>query len=86
MDETYVRVKGEWMYLYRAVDKIGKSVEFFLSRNRDVNAAKAALLEFGRVMLDPPQNRSMRQYDASFAHHGHQIPVAQLETQIPADA
>ncbi len=43
MDETYVRVKGEWMYLYRAVDKIGKSVDFYLSRNRDVNAAKAFL-------------------------------------------
>src|SRR5450759_301923 len=28
MDETYVRVKGEWMYLYRAVDKAGKTVDF----------------------------------------------------------
>jgi len=43
MDETYVRVKGEWMYLYRAVDQAGKTVDFFLSRTRDVNAAKAFL-------------------------------------------
>jgi transposase-like protein len=43
MDETYVRVKGAWMYLYRAVDKAGQTVDFFLSRNRDVNAAKAFL-------------------------------------------
>src|SRR5207247_2130482 len=43
MDETYIRVKGEWMYLYRAVDKIGKTVDFYLSRTRDVNAAKAFL-------------------------------------------
>ena len=42
-DETYVKVKGAWMYLYRAVDKAGKTVEFYLSRSRDVNAAKAFL-------------------------------------------
>ena len=40
MDETDVTVRGEWMYLYRAVDKAGKTPDFFLSRRRDVNAAK----------------------------------------------
>jgi transposase-like protein len=43
VDETYIRVKGEWMYLYRAVDQAGQTVDFFLSRTRDVNAAKAFL-------------------------------------------
>jgi transposase-like protein len=42
-DETYIKVKGAWIYLYRAVDKTGKTVEFYLSRKRDVNAAKAFL-------------------------------------------
>jgi putative transposase len=31
-DETYVKVRGEWMYLYRAVDKGEKTVDFYLSR------------------------------------------------------
>ena len=43
MDETYVRVKGAWTYLYRAVDKSGRTVDFYLSRRRDTNAAKAFL-------------------------------------------
>src|SRR3982074_2660267 len=30
MDETYIRVKGEWRYLYRAVDKAGNTVDFLL--------------------------------------------------------
>jgi transposase-like protein len=36
-------VKGIWVYLYRAVDKAGKTVDFYLSRKRDVAAAKAFL-------------------------------------------
>jgi transposase-like protein len=43
MDETYIKVRGRWVYLYRAVDKAGQTVDFFLSRNRDVNAAKSFL-------------------------------------------
>src|SRR5271163_4589070 len=39
MDETYVRVKGVWKYLYRAVDKAGATVEFLLSAKRDRKAA-----------------------------------------------
>src|SRR3954467_7510256 len=42
-DETYVKVRGEWMYLYRAVDQVGQTVEFHLSRRRDRNAAKTFL-------------------------------------------
>ncbi len=41
MDETYIKVKGEWVYYYRAVDKEGQTIDFFLSRTRDTGAAKA---------------------------------------------
>ena len=41
MDETYIKIKGEWRYLYRAVDKYGKTVEFMVSKKRDSTAAKA---------------------------------------------
>ena len=39
MDETYIKVKGEWVYLYRAVDKFGDTVDFMLSEKRDEAAA-----------------------------------------------
>lgn len=39
MDETYVRIKGAWKYLYRAVDKAGDTVDFLLTAKRDRKAA-----------------------------------------------
>ena len=35
MDETYVKVKGEWRYLYRAVDKYGHTIDVLLTEHRD---------------------------------------------------
>jgi len=40
VDETYIKVKGRWMYLYRAIDKYGKTLDFMLSKKRDGRAAK----------------------------------------------
>lgn len=40
LDETYVKVRGQWMYLYRAIDSIGDTVEFRFSEHRDLPAAK----------------------------------------------
>src|SRR5262244_3904945 len=39
MDETYIKVKGEWKYLYRAVDKQGQTIDFLLTEHRDKEAA-----------------------------------------------
>src|SRR5579864_4555060 len=43
VDETYIRVAGEWVYLYRAVDSQGATVDFYLSETRDVAAAELFL-------------------------------------------
>ena len=43
MDETYIRVQGAWKYLYRAVDKYGKTIDFVLTEHRDEQAAKMFL-------------------------------------------
>ena len=40
MDETYNKVRGQWTYLYRAIDSVGDTVEFLFSENRDLLAAK----------------------------------------------
>ena len=41
MDETYIRLNGKWVYLYRAVDKYGDTIDFLLRAKRDAGAAKA---------------------------------------------
>lgn len=45
LDETYIRVKGAWQYLYRAVDKYGKTIDFLLTEHRDEQAAKRFLTQ-----------------------------------------
>jgi len=45
MAETYIKVKGEWMYLYRAVDKEGNTVDFLLTRRRNKLGAHKFLLK-----------------------------------------
>jgi transposase-like protein len=56
MDATYVRVAGHWMYLFRAVDNRGDTVDFYLSETRDRDAAK----RFLQTALANPDNQSPR--------------------------
>ena len=52
VDETYIRVKGQWVYLYRAVDSSGATIDFLLSANRDAAAAErfSARPRAGRII------------------------------------
>jgi IS6 family transposase len=56
VDETYIRVKGEWVYLYRAVDAVGQTIDFLLSPKRDAAAAK----HFFRKALKQPHTVNPR--------------------------
>jgi transposase-like protein len=64
VDETYIRVRGRWTYLYRAVDKQGHTVDFLLSEQRDIAAAKRffaqAILKHG-----PPERITVDGYPAT---------------------
>ncbi|GHO63090.1 IS6 family transposase [Ktedonobacter sp. SOSP1-52] len=58
VDETYIKVKKVWMYLYRAVDSEGNTLEFLLSPTRDAEAAKGFFLKaLQRTTCSPPQDR-----------------------------
>ena len=62
VDETYIKVRGQWMYLYRAIDSNGDTVEFWFSKRRNLTAAKRflrkALKRHGRperIVIDGSQ-------------------------------
>jgi transposase-like protein len=43
VDETYIKIKGKWVYLYRAIDQQGRTIDFYLSQTRNAKAAKRFL-------------------------------------------
>jgi putative transposase len=45
MDETYIKLNGKWVYLYRAVDKEGNTIDFLLRAKRDAIAAKSFFIK-----------------------------------------
>jgi transposase-like protein len=62
VDETYIKVRGQWKYLYRAIDSNGDTVEFWFSEQRNLTAAKRflarALKRHGRpdrIVIDGSQ-------------------------------
>ena len=79
VDETYIKIRGKWSYLYRSVDKEGHTVDFLLSEHRDIAAAKR-FFERAVTKHGVPQKITLDGYAAS------QAAVAELQDEniLPA--
>jgi transposase-like protein len=65
VDETYVRVRGQWAYLYRAIDKNGETIDFMLSPRRTAKSARRFLGKALRLRRDcPPEAINTDQNEA----------------------
>jgi putative transposase len=65
MDETYIKVKGQWTYYYRAIDKQGNTIDFLLTATRD----KQAALRFLKKAIKENGKPSLVNIDQSGANH-----------------
>jgi len=87
MDETYIKLNGKWIYLYRAVDKEGSTIDFLLRARRDAVAAKAffrkAFKENGRpdkVTIDKSgSNKAALDYFNNDASDENKIEIRQVK-------
>jgi len=79
-DETYVKIRGQWVYLYRAVDREGKTVDFRLSTRRDVAAAKAFFRKAMKHQGSAPGTITLDGYAAS--HRA--VHDMQADGELPA--
>jgi len=66
IDETYIKIRGKWGYLYRGVDTEGQTIDFFLSERRDI-AAATRFLQQAIEMRGTPQKITLDGYAASHA-------------------
>ena len=53
MDETYIKIKGRWHYLYRAIDADGLTLDIWLRKKRDTQAAHAFLKRLHKQFGEP---------------------------------
>jgi putative transposase len=86
MDETYIKIKGEWRYLYRAVDKQGQTIDCLLTEQRDQEAAlrflKKAIHRQGvpeKITIDGSEahEAAIKRYNEA---HGTSIEIRQIKS------
>jgi len=76
VDETYIKVKKVWMYLYRAVDSEGSALEFLLSATHDAKAAKRFFVKaLSSAACSAPQAHPIQEQEAQ--------PTAQMKLSLP---
>jgi transposase-like protein len=64
VDETYIKVKGKWVYIYRAIDKYGRTVDFYLSSRRNAKATKRFLGKALRGLKEWEKQPTINTYKA----------------------
>ena len=64
VDETYLKIKGKWSYLYRAIDREGNLVDSMLSATRDMSAAQRFFRSSLSVINQPPKQVTTDGHDS----------------------
>ena len=71
VDETYVRVKGKWRYLYRAVDSTGATLDFLLTAKQDAAAARRFLAKALGQQNHPRSSGHKHRWPCGLSARGH---------------
>jgi len=82
IDETYIKIRGQWRYLYRAIDKHGVPVDFLLTAKRDLDAAKRF---FRKMLKDGPLLAPDRIGTDGAAPYPPAIAASRKEGLLPQD-